>query len=61
MKITASIIQVCTSDEKLHKLLTAELERRIPSKLHDNLDALVLNLHGLPPGLRAMAATFQSM
>jgi hypothetical protein len=47
------------TDQEVLDLLTAELERRVDSALHDDLDAFVAALQRLPDGFRAMAATYQ--
>jgi hypothetical protein len=46
------------SDEALFKLLGVELKRRLPPYDSDHLEPLVKSLEKLPPGLRAMAATY---
>ncbi len=55
---TRRIVDAQTDEEILH-LLQAELETRIASQLHDDLDGLVAALRTLPDGFRAMAATYQ--
>ena len=52
-------IVAAQSDEEILDLLLAELQARIDAALHDDLDAYVEELKGLPIGLRAMAATYQ--
>jgi len=59
MALTVKTIRPCRSDNALFKKLTAELTSRLPCQSHDNLDRFVEELQGLPPGLRAMAATFK--
>jgi anaerobic glycerol-3-phosphate dehydrogenase len=58
MVLSAATIGACACDEELFDALCGELEQRMPSKLHQDLDCFVELLPTLPPGLRAMAATF---
>jgi hypothetical protein len=58
MRLTVAAIRAARSDEALFRKLSAELERRMPSELHEDLDAFVSALANLTPGLRAMAATY---
>src|SRR6516162_6430219 len=59
MVLTIKAIRGARSDKRLFDKLTAELTRRLPIDLHDDLDQFVEVLRSLPPGLRAMAATFK--
>jgi hypothetical protein len=47
------------SDDALFKLLGGELKRLVPLYDSDNLEPFVKSLANLPPGLRAMAATYE--
>ena len=59
LRLTVAAIRRTRSDDKLLDKLFAELNSRLPSELHEDLDAFVSALEGLSPGLRAMAATFK--
>jgi hypothetical protein len=59
MVLTIKSIRATRSDKQLFDKLTAELTRRLPVELHDDLDRFVEEIECLPPGLRAMAATFK--
>lgn len=59
MRPDAKRIVDAQSDQEVLDLVVAELERRIDASLHDDLDAYVIALQGLPKGLGAMAATYQ--
>jgi hypothetical protein len=61
MSITINDIRSAPSDEALMDSLLAELNSRIPAELLSQVDCdeFVAHLNGLPPGLRAMAATHQ--
>jgi hypothetical protein len=59
MVLTIKAIRAAGNDEELFEKLTAELTRRLPAELHDDLSRLVEEMQSLPPGLRAMAATFK--
>jgi hypothetical protein len=56
-KLTEAAIQNAQTDDALLKGLFAELSASVPAQLHEDLDELVARIQGLPPGLRAMAAT----
>jgi hypothetical protein len=47
------------SDDALFKLLGGESKRLLPPYDSDNLEPLVKSLQDLPPGLRAMATTYE--
>jgi hypothetical protein len=57
--LSPSRIARTRSDESLFKLLGGELRRLLPSYDSDNLEPFVKSLQDLPPGLRAMAATYE--
>jgi len=57
MSLTLSEIKAVKTDEDLLVLLSAELERRLPAHLNQDLNLLVEEIRHLPRGLRAMAAT----
>ena len=57
MSLTLADITSAKSDEELFKLLSTELNRRVPESVHENRDKLAHAIQQLPPGLRAMAAT----
>jgi hypothetical protein len=57
--LTPEIIAGTSSDEELLKKLLAELDAAVPAELHDDLDEFVDTVRDLPPGLRAMASTYQ--
>src|SRR5439155_11028124 len=57
--LSPSRIARTRSDEALFKLLGGELKRLLPPYDSANLEPLVKSLQGLPPGLRAMAATYE--
>lgn len=57
--LTQDGIRQTTSDKALLDALFAELSREVSASLHDDLDEFVSAIQDLPPGLRAMAATFQ--
>ncbi|MBK9374098.1 MAG: hypothetical protein IPN03_10320 [Holophagales bacterium] len=61
MTLTPDTIAKARSDTKLAKLLSAELCRLLgPGSPSDGeYDAFVLKLRSLPPGLHAMAATYE--
>jgi hypothetical protein len=59
MVLSAATIRACPGDEQLFDALCAELGQRLPSELRRDLNRFVELLPTLPPGLRAMAATFQ--
>jgi hypothetical protein len=59
MVLTLDDIRSSPTDKALFDKLGAELERRMPPHLYDDLDAYVAALDELSPGLRAMAATHQ--
>ncbi len=56
MSFSLREIKSATSDGALFKLLSAELQGRLPEKVHQSPDVLVRAIRGLPSGLRAMAA-----
>ena len=56
MNISANDIRKTESDEQLFKLLSSELDRRLPEAARGNLDEQVRFIRSLPRGLRAMAA-----
>jgi hypothetical protein len=57
--LTIQDIVNAPSDQVLFEKLTAALTRGLPPELHNDLDKFVEKLKDLPPGLRAMASTFQ--
>src|SRR5262249_45883802 len=57
--LSPSRIARMRSDEALFKLLGGELKRWLPPYDSDHLEPLVKSLQRLPPGLRAMAATYE--
>jgi hypothetical protein len=57
MALTVEEIREAKSDRMLFDVLSAELQRWVPNRIE--LDDLVVLLPKLPPGLRAMSATFQ--
>jgi hypothetical protein len=59
MILTVKAIRAARSDKDLFHKLAAELTRRLPVELHDDLDRFVVEMRSLPSGLRAMAATFK--
>ena len=59
MRLTAAAIRTIRANQTLLDKLFVELNRLLPSELHEDLDALVTAFEGLSPGLRAMAATYQ--
>ena len=59
MKLTEAIIKRCKTDEELWKKLTDELDRQIPVEVRKEREIYVKHIRGLPPGLRAMAATHE--
>src|ERR1700756_281944 len=59
MVLTINGIRASRSDKQLFDKLTAELTRRLPIELHDDLSRFVQEIQSLAPGLRAMAATFK--
>jgi len=58
MSLNLADIKSASSDEALFKLLSAELNHRLPKSVHDNCDVLVKSIRELPRGLRAMAAIY---
>lgn len=59
MALTVELLRGVESDSDVLQLLFDELAARLPAELHSDLDRFVIVLRGLPPGLRAMAATYQ--
>jgi hypothetical protein len=59
MALTELQIIESGDDEALFKLLSAELQRRLPDGEGDDLDAFLRTTRAMPTGLRAMAATYQ--
>jgi len=57
MKLNLQDMKATQTDAELLKLLSAELQRRLPENVHENRDVLAEAIRGLPPGWRAMAAT----
>jgi hypothetical protein len=57
MCFSLSEIKTAKSDDELFKLLSSELEFRLPKIVHADHDILTVAIRGLPRGLRAMAAT----
>jgi hypothetical protein len=55
---TIARVRAAESDDALLELLSGELSRRLPHGRRAN-DAYVRELQSLPPGLRAMAATYE--
>ena len=49
----------CADDDALFKLLSAELQRRLPEGEGDDLDVFLEKIRAMPVGLRAMAAMYQ--
>ena len=56
--LTIDAIRSTESDDRLFELLGEELERRLPNGRRAT-DEFVQELQELPPGLRAMAATYE--
>ena len=50
-------IKTAKPDEDLFKMLSSELELRLPKSVHADYDNLTISIRSLPRGLRAMAAT----
>lgn len=46
-------------DDAVFDALSARLQERVPESLMQDPDCFVAAIRGLPPGLRAMAATYQ--
>lgn len=59
MPLTVASLRHATSDAEVLQLLFDELAARLPAELHADLDRFVSVSRDLPPGLRAMAATYQ--
>lgn len=59
MPLTEQRIRECPTDEVLFKLLSEELQWRLPGGEGDDLDLFLQRLRDIPTGLRAMAATYQ--
>jgi hypothetical protein len=59
MRLTADAIRRAETDEALIELLFGELKNRVFGDNFTNLDDEVRILRGLPPGLRAMGATYE--
>ena len=57
MNFSLAQIKAAKSDETLFKILSSELEIRLPKSTHINCDILTDSIRNLPHGLRAMAAT----
>jgi len=57
-EFTIERVRSAESDDELFNLLGAELTRRLPNGRRPT-DEFVHELHALPPGLRAMAATYE--
>jgi hypothetical protein len=56
--LTEAQIRQCAGHDALLELLFAELQLRLPDR-RPNLDGYLERARRIPPGLRAMAATFQ--
>lgn len=59
MALTETQIRECPTDEKLSKLLSAELGRRLPDGEDPDLNLFLRRLQLIPKGLRAMALSYQ--
>jgi hypothetical protein len=59
MPLTESRIRECVHDDELFKLLSEELQWRLPGGEDDDLDVFLTRLRAMPAGLRAMAAMYQ--
>ena len=59
MPLTEARMRECVDDEELFKLLSDELQWRLPDGEGDDLDDFLRRLRALPLGLRAMAAMYQ--
>lgn len=59
MSLSLADIKSASSDEALFKLLSSELNHRLPKSVHDNCDVLVHSIRELPRGMRAMAAIYR--
>jgi hypothetical protein len=57
MSFSLEEIKAAKSDEALFKILSSELEFRLPKNTHINCDILTDSIRSLPRGLGAMAAT----
>jgi hypothetical protein len=58
MALTIAQIREAESDEVLLRLLQAELKALFPRELRSDKIVFLSRLHSAPPGLRAMATTF---
>ncbi len=59
MPLTEARIRDCADDDELFKLLSEELQWRLPEAEGDDLDLFVERIRAVPIGLRAMAAIYQ--
>ena len=56
MSFNLSEIKSAKSDEELFKMLSSELQLRLPESVQVDYDNLTISIRSLPRGLRAMAA-----
>jgi len=58
MCLTEAFIRECFSDDELFKAISEELHRRVPCGPYAPPGEYVESIQSLPPGLKAMAATY---